>query len=114
MKPNRQKVQEHLEMDGWEIKSIIDLNDLEWWADEIWQVNSTWSPQGVIAYITFLVDPQHEGNRRKGEAVWGFGCSKDYPTTSREAQSCSVLAFGKAFKNGINDFQLEMESLRTK
>lgn len=112
MKPNYQKVQEHLESDGWEISSIVDPDILDWWADEIWKVSSVWSPKGATAYVTFLVDPQHEGIRRKGEAVWGVGCSKKFPGSPRDAQSCAALAFGNAFKKGILDFQIEMESLR--
>ncbi|TQV77181.1 hypothetical protein FLL45_04335 [Aliikangiella marina] len=114
MKPNQQKVQEYLELDGWEIASKVDPHIIDWWADEIWKLTSVWSPHGAIAYITFLVDPQHDGNRRKGEAVWGVGCSKKFPKSPSEAQSCASLAFGKSFKKGIMDFQTDMESLRVK
>lgn len=58
------KLPEH----GWGI--LAKEENIEWWADEIWQLESKWSPVGCKAYITLLVDPMADLNRRKGEAVW--------------------------------------------
>jgi len=112
MKPNRQKVAERLDLDGWEVASIIDPDLLDWWVDEMWKVKSVWSPKGAVVYISFLVDPQHEGTRKKGQSIWGIGCSKKFPTNSLEAQSCSSIGFGKTFKKEIFNFQTDMETLR--
>ena len=60
---------DYLECDGLDI-DLIKIDDLEWWADEVWKLKSTWSPEGVVVYLTFLVDPQHEGNRKK-ERLYG-------------------------------------------
>lgn len=112
MKSYEQKIKDYLECDGWDIE-YIEKDDLDWWADEIWKLKSNWSPQGAEAYLTFLVDPMNEGNRKKGEGVWGLGCSKKHPLSREEAESCSTIAFGKSFKKQIMEFQLQMESLRT-
>ena len=112
MKSYEQKMMDYLECDGWDIDRV-NKDDLEWWADEIWVLNSNWSPTGSVAHITFLVDPMHEGSRKKGEAVWGLGCSKAYPASRQDAESCATISFGKSFKIKIMDFQLQMESLRT-
>ena len=53
---------------GWEITDK-DENPSEWWADEKWVVKSVWSPKDLKIYLTFLVDPQWEGNRKKGEQI---------------------------------------------
>ena len=44
----------------------------EWWAAEIWVVESIWSPVGVRIYLTFLVDPQ-------GTDVWALGAASERP-----------------------------------
>lgn len=111
MKTYTQKMTDYLLVSGWEIITIYN-NDLEWWADEIWQIHSTWSPQGSEAYLTFLVDPQHEGVRRKGEAVWAIGASKHLPKDRGEAEGIATITLNKQFKHNVLDFSLEMEQLR--
>lgn len=111
MKSYTQKMEDHLEVDGWEIEEKF-VDDLEWWADEIWRIVSIWSPVGCKAHLTFLVDPQHEGSRNKGEAVWAIGASKAFPTSRFEAEGITTIALNKQFKNNILDFSLEMEPLR--
>ena len=59
---------------GWEVMSTETAN-LDWWADEQWVVESTWSPRGFRLVLSFLVDPNWEGNRRKGQGVWAIGVS---------------------------------------
>ncbi|MRX28171.1 hypothetical protein [Kangiella sp. HZ709] len=111
MKTYQQKLMDYLEVDGWDILKI-ETEDLERWADEIWYLESNWSPKGKKGYITFLVDPMHDGLRKQGQAVWGLGCSKQYPTSRQEAESITTISFSKSFKDNMLDFQLEMESLR--
>ncbi len=106
-----EKMMDYLECDGLDI-DLIKIDDLEWWADEVWKLKSTWSPEGVVVYLTFLVDPQHEGNRKKGEAVWGIGCSKTSPLSREHAESGCIVSYGKLFKKDVNDFLLKMENLR--
>jgi hypothetical protein len=67
VKDNRQKLTDYLEIEGWDIARVY-TEDLEWWADEVWALSSRWSPQHFSLHITFLVDPQWEGNRKKGKA----------------------------------------------
>jgi hypothetical protein len=110
MKPYEQKLED--EFDGqWEIVSKYTDN-LEWWADEIWELSSIWSPSGAKAYLTFLVDPMHDGNRVKGQKVWGLGCSKNHPDSRYTAESGGTISLGKSFKNHFLDFTLKLDGLR--
>lgn len=111
MKTYTQKVEDYVECDGWDVQSKHTM-DLECWADEIWVLSSSWSPYGASAYLTFLVDPVHVGNRNKGQFVWGLGCSKTFPSNREHAESCATISFNKDFKHNMMDFQLAMESLR--
>jgi hypothetical protein len=111
MKTYEQKMYDYLEVEGWQI-SNIDKSDLEWWADEIWELESTWSPQGVKSFLTFLVDPQHDGVREKGQEVWGIGCSSAYPNSRNDAESGGTIGFGKSFKKDISSFLMKLDALR--
>ncbi len=77
MKAQREKILNQLSAHGWKAVPLEDY-ELEWWADEIWMLESIWSPIGTTAYITFLVDPQipHIRARKKGESVWAVMTSR--------------------------------------
>jgi hypothetical protein len=53
MKTMNAKLADYLEVDGWDLV-CKHTHDLEWWADEIWQLKSRWSPVGAEALVTFL------------------------------------------------------------
>ena len=112
MKTPKEKLASSLEKLGWKLEQL-HIDDLEWWADEIWEMRSVWSPEGVPAYISFLVDPQHEGLRKKGQAVWGVGNSSEYPVTLQQAQSNGVISLNEISKNRESNFMQTIESLRS-
>ncbi len=112
MKTKKQQLSDYLDENGWEVVKVHD-NDIEWWGDEVWELNSRRTPNGVQAFITFLVDPQHEGNRRKGESVWALGSTSKFPITRFEAEENGIISFGTGFKNQINEFLNQLERLRT-
>jgi len=57
---------------GWKITEV-DAPELDWWAAEMWQLESTWSPVGKAAFITFLYEPESLQN------VWEVRASHDKP-----------------------------------
>ena len=59
----------------------------EWWVDELWTLESVWSPQGRRAYMVFLVDPQWDKPRRFGEAVWAVAVAKTQPENPMDLAS---------------------------
>jgi hypothetical protein len=79
-----------LERSGWERTQVL-VEDLDWWADEIWELTSRWSPVSSRVFVTMLVDPQWEGPRRKGQGVWAAGYSMSFPTNRNEAESGGTL-----------------------
>jgi hypothetical protein len=103
MKTPKQKLADHLEVNGWDLEKIRE-SDLEWWADEVWELNSRWSPEGVSSFITFLVHPQHMGERRKGQAVWGAGSSSKFPTSRFEAETNGTISLNEISKGDIESF----------
>ena len=84
---------------GWQVARTEE--NLDWWADEMWFLESTWSPVGSRAYITFLVDPQFEGNRRKGEAVWAVMASLFKPTSYFQGEHEFIVSLGQGWKDHL-------------
>jgi len=75
-------IRDALSRHGWLVADVERPFENEWWATEIWQIESNWSPQGVTAYLTFQIDP--EGTP---DDVWAVCASQDQPTrrpTSRD------------------------------
>ena len=103
MKSIKQKLIDHLECYGLDIIEVDNLS-VEWWADEIWELKSHWSPNKLVGYITALVDPMHDGNRKKGQAIWAYGLSKSYPQSRNEAEKLGVVSCGTSFKNDVDSF----------
>jgi hypothetical protein len=110
MKTVRVKLADYLEVNGWDLVRE-HTQDLEWWADEIWELKSRWSPTEALAFVTFLVDPMCAQNRRRGEGVWAVGCSPCFPRNKQEAASGDTLSL-KASKEEIEEFVEVVDSLR--
>jgi hypothetical protein len=95
---------------GWRVKASEE--NLEWWADEMLVLESEWSPVGSQAYVTFLVDPQFDGDRRKGEAVCAVMASPDKPMSRLEVADKFTLYLGQGWKKTLPDFFAHLSSLR--
>lgn len=110
METQRAELLKLLPEHGWRVALIED--NLEWWADEMWHLESVWSPVGSRAYITFLVDPMFEGHRRKGEGVWGVMASPYKPVNSSRGSCESVMSLGSGWKNDLPGLLGFMQTLR--
>ncbi len=95
---------------GWRLAG--NEENLEWWVDEMWLLESVWSPAGCRAYLTFLVDPQFEGNRKKGEAVWAVMASMHRPVSSHKGEHEFLLSLGHGWRNDLPLFFDQMNKLR--
>jgi len=76
MQTQKSELLQQISAQGWSVSTVEDWQ-LDWWADEMWLLESQWFPVGKRAYLTFLVDPQisHTRARKKGEAVWAIQVS---------------------------------------
>ncbi len=95
---------------GWRIAS--EEENLEWWADEIWLLESVWSPVGCQAYVTFLVDPQFDGVRKKGEEVWAVMASPSKPINRINNEDESTLSLGQGWQKRLTEFIDYLTALR--
>ena len=83
------RLEELLNEEGWRV--VSRYSNLDWWADEQWYVESIWSPLGFSVYITFLVDPMHDGPRKKQEAVYAASVNLKPPSERSEAVKLIIL-----------------------
>lgn len=59
---------------GWKMIGPVDISS-DWWFDEIFLIESQWSPVGKKLYLTLLTDPMEI--RRK--EVWSVSVSSSLP-----------------------------------
>jgi len=96
---------------GWSVEAR-EVSDLEWWADEIWLVRSVWHPTNFSLYITFMVDPSHDGNRCKDQAVTALGASRMKPTRETLAEMLVQIYIRPKFELRTRQFIKEIGRLR--
>jgi hypothetical protein len=100
-------LEKRLDRYGWE-KAATRSEDLEWWADEVWVLQSIWSPQECRLYLTFIVDPLFEGPRQKGQAVWSVEASLEQPAHHGQVS----LDFSAGWQERIPAFFAGLDMLR--
>jgi hypothetical protein len=113
MKAQRTEILNQLPHHGWRILPVAD-HELEWWADEMWLLESIWSPVGSLAYLTFLVDPQipHSRTRKTGEAVWAVMVSPLKPVAWQSSDEGFTLSLGQGWEKRLPDFFEHLARLR--
>ena len=112
MEAQRAEIQSQLAKHGW---NIVDVEDqaLEWWGDEIWLLESVWSPVGVHAYVTFLIDPQSPArNRKKGQGVWAAKASAVRPVEWLTGAGEYTLSLGQGWEEELPGFFEYLAMLR--
>ena len=110
MQAQRTELLRQLPEYGW--RAVGADEDLEWWADEMSLLESVWSPVGSRAYVTFLVDPQFEGGRKKGEAVWAVMASPGRPAGWVQVEGGFTLSLGQGWKGRLPAFFEHLSVLR--
>jgi hypothetical protein len=95
---------------GWQ---VVDRQreDLDWWADEIWTVESQWSPKGMRIYLTWLVDAMWDAPRLQGQQVWPVGTCMENPPGRLEAEGEPLMSI-KHWPRGLPDFLEALAALR--
>ncbi len=67
MKHYKKLLLDALREDGWELKTQV--TGLNWWAEEHWYIRSTKENWGFELVLSFMVDPQYEGDI-KSQAIY--------------------------------------------
>lgn len=118
MKTQMTELQQYLPRHGWNVAETIDAesewNDLEWWEDEIWILESLWSPKGVRIHLVFLVDPQAPFHgRKKNEYVWAARASVERRKDRLADENTVYLNLHHGWKKELLDFLKGLDALRS-
>ena len=113
MSSYKDQILEGLINTGWEHVSIETENN-EWFIDEQWKIRSIQENWGLEIHITFLVDPQWEGLRKKGQGVNNIMASLDSPHYFSKAKNkiCELYISKGKFKYKLVKFLDEINKLK--
>jgi len=110
MTPRQQALLDALIATGWELAQTEELH--EWWADDVWLMRSVWSPQGCQFYLTFLVDPQADRQRKRGEMVWAVKASATLPKGWQQADGEFTFSLGHGWAERLSGFISDVSRFR--
>jgi hypothetical protein len=114
----RNRLFESLPGYGWEVITVEDhprgSTDSDWFIDELWEVESVWTPKGLKVWIIFLVDPQTPNltERKKGQGVWAVKASLRKPPDSRMGDAEIYLSLNPGWERRLPEFFSRLSDLR--
>jgi len=102
----RQTIREKLIENGWKITEL-EKGELDWWASEMWLIESVWSPIGATAYITFLFEPMD------AKEVWDIAASRKKLENRRDTANSFYLNIkSSGWKKSLPEFMKSISELR--
>lgn len=115
MQTQRTELLNRLPEHGWRVACVAD--NLEWWASEMWVLESVWSPVGSRAYVTFLVAPDapilpYDKTHRQREAVWAVMASPQKPSSPLQIENQFTLSLGQGWERELPAFFEHLSLLR--
>lgn len=90
---------------GWSVTR--HTAELDWWAQEIWALESIWRPSGYTLFLTFLTDPQPGST----DPFWKVGTCPRWPENRNEAGEEPCLAF-RGWVEALPGFIRDLDQLR--
>ncbi len=106
MEAQRNEMLKLVEKNGWKALEL-DNNDFYKWSLETWLLESIWSPIGITAYVSFLIDPQSDF---QNPIAWAIELSDEKPVYGKERKSFEASL--KQWKNQKNDFLKFLSEIR--
>lgn len=115
MQTQRTELLNQLPEHGWRVAGVEE--NLEWWAHEMWRLESVWSPVGSRAYVTFLVAPDapilpYDKTCRKIETVWAVMASPKKPSDRLSVENQFTLSLGQGWEKELPAFFEHLSMLR--
>jgi len=102
-------LEQALEKAGWSVNRLPLASDC-WWAKEIWQLTSLWSPTGTRLHLSLLLDPQggFDPNLPPDSAVWAAHLSQGVPVT----RPLEGILIRKTLAKGIKEVVVSAAEMR--
>lgn len=106
MLTQKRTIQAEIEKNGWK---IIKVDDFEWWENEVWKIESLWSPIGKQVIIVFLVD---EMNYKDKSDVWAVSASTERPIYGKKPEHQYLLTLNNKWEKQLPDFIKHLSEIR--
>ena len=102
------QIEQELDKKNWEIVRIDESR--EWWDDEHWKVQFKYD-QSIFFYVCFIVDPQFEGQRKKGQGIYEIKASTEFPDNWNDDSSkiASISMTKRKFEIKLKEFIEDLE-----
>jgi hypothetical protein len=119
MKAQKTELSKQLLKHGWNVSEVInpelEWDNLEWWEDEIWILESIWSAKSPKVYLTFIVNPQSPiHGRKKDEGIWAAKASLERLEDWKSQEGVIFLGLGKGWEKDLPDFLKGVDELRNR
>ena len=101
-----------LSKEGWSFIPLELASDC-WWAKDMWQLQSEWTPKDAIIHLSLLVDPMEEVDHSNvpDTAVWAVGLSAEAPQDRLEAEQI-LVPIKRRMNEAITEITAEASRLR--
>ncbi len=99
-----------LEAHVWRV-AAIDRDPAVWWAAEVVQLASTWSPQCAVICIAFFIDPMAE-TIKPNPPEWVVGACSRRPETRRAAGEIATFSLGRLARAQHSEFLDALHAFR--
>lgn len=101
------QIEQELITHNWEVVEIDSSS--AWWDDEHWKVVFLYNPS-IQFYLSFIVDPQFEGPRKKGQGIYEIVASKEIPENWNDYDRITSIGmtrqkFNEKLKRFITDLE---------
>jgi hypothetical protein len=102
VKTQAQEILTQLLDQGWSVQHIAS-DELEWWASEMWRLESQWTRTGAVAYVTFLIDPQvsHTKAPHTDDDIWAVLVSQEKPTNRHGSANSFTMSLNSGWKKQL-------------
>jgi hypothetical protein len=114
----RNRIFELLPQYGWEVINVEEhlrgSTAQDWFIDELWEVESVWTPKGLKVWITFVVDPMAPSlnERKKGQGVWAVKAGLQKPTSWGTEDDEVTLTLNAGWEKRLPEFFSGLSDLR--
>ena len=110
MESQKRQLETALLSSGWRIAER-ETGTSDWWAEEIWTIESTWRPVGFTLFLTFLVDPQSDLQKVRKD-VWAISCSSTRPQSHGDAMQAVKICIRPSWEKNFPGFVSNLKETR--
>lgn len=105
------QLEEKLNEFGWQVNKIDTSG--EWWDDEHWLVEHQYD-RNLQLYVCFIVDPQFETPRKKGQGIYCIKACEKFPETWLDDSSkiASIEMTKRKFDLKLREFITDLDTFR--